>query len=189
MSAVINKSVDSFLKHTLLVLYDYFGSHELRELFKTVVSVDYSSVKVIEVGRCVSAAVKGHHRSDFRRDNGDNVKYHPFGLVSRTAERLDNLKSLDYLELLLTGSGIQLRFQLFGKLFDIYFVEKLFYSLCAHTDAEIVFVFFIHVAIFAFGKHLLLFKRSATRVKNYILRKVEHFFKCAGRDIKYRAHS
>ena len=189
MTTVVYQRVNCFLKHTLLVLYDYFGSHKLRELFETVVSVDDPAIKVVQVGGCVSAAVKRNHRSDFRRDDGDNVKHHPFGLVSGATERFGNLKSLYDLNFLLTRNVVELFFKLFGELFNVYLAEQFFYSLRSHADAEIVFVFFIHIAIFAFGKHLLLFKRSAARIENYILRKVKHLFKRAGRNVKHGCHS
>ena len=102
MTTVVYQRVNCFLKHTLLVLYDYFGSHKLHQFFKTVVSVDNTTVKVVKVRRRISAAVKWNHRSDFRRNYGNNIKYHPFGLVSRTAESFHNFKSLYYLQLLLT---------------------------------------------------------------------------------------
>ena len=82
VSAVVDKCVNSLLQHSLFVSDDNFGSFKLKHLFKTVVSVDNSSVKVVKVGCCVSSAVEHNHRSEFGRNNGDNIHYHPFRLVA-----------------------------------------------------------------------------------------------------------
>ena len=81
-SAVVDESIDGFLKHSLLVTDDDVRSSELAQLLKSVVSVDYSSVQVIEVGCCESASVELYHRSEFRRDYRNNVEDHPLRSVA-----------------------------------------------------------------------------------------------------------
>ena len=46
-ASVVDKSVDRFLKHALLIAHDDVGSVELYKSFKSVVSVYYSAVQVI----------------------------------------------------------------------------------------------------------------------------------------------
>jgi len=48
-SAVVDERVYGFLKHSLLITDDDVRSTELTELFKSVVSVDDSSVQIVEV--------------------------------------------------------------------------------------------------------------------------------------------
>ncbi len=86
VSAVVDKSVNGFLKHSLFVSYDDVGSFKLQHLFKTVISVDNAPVKIVKVGGGVSAAVQHNHRSDIGGNNRNNVQNHPFGLVSRKTE-------------------------------------------------------------------------------------------------------
>ena len=94
-SAVIDKRVDGFLQHSLFVADDDLGRAEFYKFFKTVVSVDNASVKVVKVGSRESAAVELYHRTEFGRDYGQNVQYHPFGTVAALSERLYDFKTFD----------------------------------------------------------------------------------------------
>ena len=67
-SAVVDERVYCFLEHTLFVADDDVGRVKLHQSLKTVVTVDNTSVKVVEVGSRKSAAVKLYHRTDFRRN-------------------------------------------------------------------------------------------------------------------------
>ena len=78
----------------LFVPYYNIGGGKLEKLAETVVSVDYASVKIVQVACGESAAVKLYHGTDFRRNNRNNVENHPFGTVAGRSERLNNLKSL-----------------------------------------------------------------------------------------------
>ena len=91
---VIQKCIDCFLKHSLLVPDDDVGSMEGNESLESVVSVDDSSVKVIEVAGCKAAAVQLDHRSEIWRDDGDDSEDHPLGTVVAVLEVLYNLDSL-----------------------------------------------------------------------------------------------
>ena len=115
MTAVVDKCIDSFLEHSLFVSDDDVGSFQLQHLFKAVVTVDNTSVKVVQVGGSISAAVQHYHRTKIGRDYGNNVQYHPLGLVLGETEGLDDVQSLEELYSLLTcGQILQLVFQLVG---------------------------------------------------------------------------
>ena len=101
-AAVVDKRVYGVLKHSLFVSYNDFGRAVLYEFFKTVVSVDNPSVKVVQIGRGKSAAVELNHRTKIGRNYGNYVEYHPFGAASALAERFDDIQPLDSLLALLT---------------------------------------------------------------------------------------
>ena len=189
VSAVVDECVDCFLKHSLFVLDNDIGSIKLKELFESVISVDNAAIQVVQVGGCESAAVELYHCAEVRRNNGENVHYHPFRLVVGFAERFNYLKSLDDTELFLTACGSQFSLEVSGKLFEVEFLKKLFDRFRTHAYAEIVFVFFIHLMIFRFGEHLLFLKRSITAVKHDVLTEVNNLFEKSGRDIKEQTHS
>ena len=65
------------------------------QLLESVVSVDDSSVEVIEVACGKASAVKLDHRSEIGRDDGNDSQNHPLGAVSAVLEVLDNLDSLE----------------------------------------------------------------------------------------------
>ena len=82
MSAVVDKCVNSFLKHSLFVSNDDVRCFKLQHFLKTVISVDNTSVKVIKVAGCVSSAVQQYHRSDIRWYNRYSLQYHPLRSVA-----------------------------------------------------------------------------------------------------------
>ncbi len=103
--AVVDEGVYRFLKHTLFVADDDVGSARLYHLLKAVVTVYNPSVKVVEVAGREPAAVQLHHRAEFGGQHGKHIQYHPFGTVSRLAERLDNFEPLGGLYLLDAAGG------------------------------------------------------------------------------------
>ena len=115
-SAVVYKCVNSLLKHSFLVANDYFGRAEFKKLLKTVISVDNTSVEVVKVGGCKSAAVELNHRTDIRRNYGDCVKNHPLGTVARRPECLGNFKSFKNTNLFLACRCFKLSEKLGAKL-------------------------------------------------------------------------
>lgn len=124
-AAVVYKSVNGFLKHTLLVADYYLGCAELKELAQTVVSVDNAAVKIVEVARCEAAALELNHGTKLRRNNREHVENHPLGSVAALSERLDNLKALESLGLLLTACVLYLLAQLRGELIEVDFGKEL----------------------------------------------------------------
>ena len=120
MSAVVDKSVNSLLKHSLFVSHDDVRSIEFKHSFKTVVSVDNTSVEVVEVRCCVTSAVKHYHRTEIGRNNGNCVEYHPLRLIARKTECLDYLESLEDLDLLLTcGKSHEFSLEVVSYYFNI----------------------------------------------------------------------
>ena len=157
-SAVVYEGVNRFLQHSLLVADDYFGRMEVEKFFKTIVSVYNSSVKVVEVGRCKSAAVKLDHGTDIRRNYRDNVEYHPFGTVARKSERFNDFKSFEQFKSLLTYGLFKFFFQRSGKFFKVNFFEQFFNRFRAHFGFELIAVTLFHLNVFFFGKSLFLLK-------------------------------
>ena len=89
----------------------------------------------------------------------------------------------------MTACRIQLCFELLGKLFYVYFAEKLLDRLGTHAHAEIVLVFFIHFAIFAFGKKLHLLERRIAGIENDILCEVKYLLEKPRRKIEKQTYT
>ena len=102
-SAVINEGVHCFLQHSLFVSDDDVRRAQLEQSVQTVVSVDDTSVQVVEVGGCESAAVELYHRTNIRRDDRNHIHDHPFRPVAGKSKRLDDFQPSDDTNLLLTG--------------------------------------------------------------------------------------
>ena len=188
-SAVVDKCVNCFLKHTFFVADDDIRSAEFKKSFKTVVSVDNSSVKIVEVGSCKSAAVKLDHRSDIRRNYRNNIEDHPFRTVSGKAESFDNFKTFEKAYTFLAGCILKFFMELCGKGFKVNILEKKLNSFGAHSRLEVFLIFFTHIAVFLLGKKLFLFERSGTGIGDNIACKIKYLFKKSGAHIKDKTHS
>ena len=136
-AAVVDESVNGFLKHTLFVAHDDVGRAEFFEFFETVIAVDDSAIQIVEVAGCKSAAVELDHRTQFGRKHGKHVKHHPFGLVARLTERFDDFETLDRFETFLSDGIIDDVFELFAFFFKVDFHKEFLDSLCTHTHFEV----------------------------------------------------
>ena len=189
-SAVFDEGVDRFLEHSLFVSDDDVGSAQVEQLLQTVVTVDYSSVKIVEVAGRVSAAVERDHRSEFGRKNGENVEDHPFGTGVARTERVDDFESLYSLELTLAGGGVDDLFQILRFLVEVYLCKEFLYSFCAHSDAETsAAVGFESFLVFLIVDDLLLDEICRARVDYDILDKVQYHLDISRRHIERKAYS
>ena len=100
-AAVVEQRVDRFLQHALFVADDDVGRLELHQLLQPVVAVDDAAIEIVQVRRREAAAVERDERTQFRRNDRDDVEDHPLRLVGRLAERVDDLQPLGVLQLLL----------------------------------------------------------------------------------------
>src|SRR5579883_2113889 len=131
--AVIKQSIHGLLQHALFIAHDDIGSVQFDEFLEPVVPVDHAAVEIIEIGSGETAAVERNQRAQLGRNHGDDVQNHPFGLVARFAEALDDTEAFGVLQLLLRRS---LRLHLFADIlterFDIDLFEELFDAFGAH---------------------------------------------------------
>ena len=81
-TAVINQSIYSFLKHTFLIADDDVRRTQLQKTFQTIVTVDNSSVQIIQVRCCKTSTIQLYHRTQIRRNYRDCSHDHPFRFVS-----------------------------------------------------------------------------------------------------------
>ena len=108
-AAVVEQRVDRFLKHALLVADDDVRRAQFDQPLQAVVAVDDAAIEIVEIGRREAAAVERHQRTQIRRDHRHFSEDHPFGLVARLHEGLDDLQAL----------GELLRLELGGRFCDL----------------------------------------------------------------------
>ena len=132
-AAVIKERVHGFLKHALFVAHDDVRRAELHELLQPVVAVDDAAIEVVEVRGGEAAAIEGHERTQFGRQDRDDVENHPLGLVAALAEGFENLEALGVLDALLERRiGLHFLAQLVGELFDFDAAQKFLDGFGAH---------------------------------------------------------
>ena len=175
-ASVVEQRVDRLLEHPLLVAHDDVGRAELEELLETVVAVDDPAVQIIEIRSREPAAIEGNQWTQLRRNDRDHVEDHPFGTVTRLAERIDDLESLGRLELLdLRGLGTHHETQLVGELFDVDTLEELLDRLGTHLRDEDFAVLSLELAELLLGEELLLVENlgNVTRIDHDVRLEVE----------------
>src|SRR3984893_4430778 len=160
-TAVVEQSVNSFLKHALFVTHDYVGRAQLHELLQAVVAVDYATIQIVEIGRGEAAAVQRNERAQLRRKDRDHVKNHPLWLVAALAECFEHFEALGELDALLQRRiSLHLFAQLVGKLFHFDTAQKFLDGFGAHLGVELAGIFFLEFAIFIFEKYFSLTKNG-----------------------------
>ena len=164
-ASVVNKSIYCFLQHTFLVADDNIRSAKLQQSFQTIVSVDDSSVQVVQVRCCKTSAVKLYHRTKIRRDNRNCCHDHPLRTVAGLTEGFHNLQTFDDSGTFLSCCIHKLCLQLLSILFQINGLQKLHYRLCAHSYTEAVSIGLTGILVFLFCKDLFVLKPGISRVQ------------------------
>ena len=125
------------MKHALLVSDDDVWSVKLDKTTKTVVSVDYTTVEIVEIAGRETTTIKWNERTKIRWDNWNHVQDHPLWLVVALLERGKHSKSLS--ELLLLGLRrylLDLLTELSAERVNIDSFEERENSLGAHSRLE-----------------------------------------------------
>ena len=133
---VIDESINSFLKHALLIADDYLGRTQLHKAPQTVVPVDYPAIEVVEVANHEAPAVQldyGPQRRRQYRKDGQNC---PLRLVLTELKRFDQLQPLTDLLTVSSRSTADLLTKLPVQSTQIELLENLQNSLSPHTHLE-----------------------------------------------------
>ena len=145
-TTVVEQGVDGFLKHALFVVEHDFRSAKLDQSLQTVVTVDHTTVEVVEIGGGETATVELHHRAQIRRNDRDHVEHHGFRLVAGGQEGVDDLQTLQGAGLALAGAGVDFLTQLLGSGLQIEVLQALLDGFGAHAAFEVVAVAVFHFA-------------------------------------------
>ena len=183
-AAVVDQGVNSFLQHAFLVAHDDIRCTEVEQALQTVVTVDYTTIEVVEVGRCEAAAIELYHRAQFRRNDRHNIHDHPGWLVAGLAECFHNFQTTDGANLLLTGSRADFLAQNFAHALQIELIEQFLDGFGTHANTEGVAIFFQSIVVFFFGKQTLFRQiRVFTGIEYDVISKVENLFQSTRADV------
>ena len=144
-TTVVEQGIDGFLQHALLVVEHDFRSAELDQSLQTVVTVDHTTVEVVEIGSGETATVELHHRAQIRRNDRNHVEHHGLRLVAGGQEGVDDLQTLQGAGLALAGTGVDLFAQLLGSGFKIEVLQALLNGFGAHAAFEVIAVAVFHL--------------------------------------------
>ena len=141
---VVEQRVHRFLQHPLLVANDDVGRAQLHQPLQAVVAVDDATIEIVQVGRRETPAVERNQRAQVGRNDRHLGQNHPFRLVARMHEGLDDLEPLGEplgLEFALRLGDFD--FQILGDLRQIHAFENLADRLRADHRGEIVLAVFV----------------------------------------------
>ena len=185
---VVQQRVHGFLKHSLLVPDDDVGSVQADEALESVVSVDDSSVQVVEVAGCEPSAVKLDHGSEIWRNDGDDREDHPFRAVVAVAEVLDDLDSLEKALVALGAAFLHLLGKGIGEALEIQIRKEDPDGLGAHHCGEGIAVLLACVDVLLFGEKLLVLELGVAGVHDDVFLIVENALESGLGDVQQQAH-
>src|SRR6187402_29007 len=186
-AAVVEESIDGFLQHALFVADDDLRRMEIHELLEAVVTVDHTTIEVVEIGGSKASTIERNEGAKLRRDHGDHVEDHPLGLVVRTTEGLNDLEPLRVLELLLQALlDLHLLAHFHRELFDLDALQEFLDRFRAHHGLEAGgAVLLIELAEASFVlDDLALFYGRVTGIDDDVRLEVENCFELAQRDVE-----
>ena len=76
------QGINCFLKHTFLIADNDIRSTKLQQSFQTIITINDSSVQIIQVRCRKTSTIQLYHRTKIWRDYRNNIKNHPLRTVS-----------------------------------------------------------------------------------------------------------
>ena len=175
-TAIVEQGVDGFLQHPLLVPDNDIRRAQLDEALEAVVTVDHTTIEVVQVRRRETAAIERHQRTQFRRNDRHDRQDHPLRAVAGCHEVLEQLETLGVLLQLQLGTGFLHVFaDLRAFFFQIHIDQDFAHGLGADAGSEgVLAILVLRVHEFFFGKKLERLQRGQARLDDDIAFKVEH---------------
>src|SRR4030042_416202 len=93
-SPAVDECINSFLKHALLIANDNLRSPQINQASESIITIDYTAVKVIKVAGGESASIQLDDRSKLRGQYREHRQNHPLRLIAATPESFDYPQSL-----------------------------------------------------------------------------------------------
>ena len=155
-TAIVQQRVHRFLQHALFIAGNDLGRFQLQQTAQTTVAVDHAAIQVVQIRGGKTATVQRHQWTQVRRQHGQHVEHHPLGLDTGLFESLQQLEAFGVFLDLQLGTG-RVVAQLFDRAVDIYALQQILDSLCAHLRLELVTVFleFSVIVVFRHDAELL----------------------------------
>ena len=86
---IVYQSINCFLENSLLIAQNDVRSIDFFKLLETVIAVDHTTIKVINIRRSVAPTIKRHHRSNGWWNNRNTHQKHPLRSIAGINHPLD----------------------------------------------------------------------------------------------------
>ncbi|MNK62339.1 hypothetical protein D3C87_815130 [compost metagenome] len=176
-TTVVEQCVDGFLQHTLFVAHDDVRSGQIQQALQTVVTVDHSTIQIVEVGSREATAIQRDQWTQIWRQNRQNGQHHPLWQVAGTLEGFHQLQTLG--QLLDLGFGVGLRnffTQAANLVLQVDSVQQFTDSFGTHAGIEIVAELFQRFEVLLVVEQLTFFKGGHAWIDNDVALEVENAF-------------
>ncbi|AKA27550.1 hypothetical protein PCL1606_61070 (plasmid) [Pseudomonas chlororaphis] len=174
-TTVVEQCVDGFLQHTLFVAHDDVRSGQIQQALQAVVTVDHSTIQIVEVGSREATAIQRDQWTQVWRQNRQNGQHHPLWQVAGTLEGFHQLQTLG--QLLDFGFRVGLRnlfTQTANLVFQVDSVQQLADSLGTHAGIEVVAELFQRFEVLLVVQQLTFLKGGHARIDNDIALEIEN---------------
>ena len=131
-TSIIDKGIYRFLQHTFFVLHDDTRGIQFKQTSQTVVTVDNTTIKIVQVRCRKTSTIQLNHWTKVWWQYWQNVKNHPFWFVTRLIEGIKNVQTTNCFNTFLTSCCLQLFFEFSNFSFQIHLFQEILDSFCTH---------------------------------------------------------
>ncbi|EKD53032.1 MAG: hypothetical protein ACD_61C00176G0002 [uncultured bacterium] len=105
-------------------------------MFETVVTVDHSAVKIVQVGGGKAATGKLNHGTKIGGDNGKGLNYHPLRIDLGVGQAADHLKPFGGSQFFGLRGTVEVLFEFGGEFVQVNFFQSIEESFRTHAGFE-----------------------------------------------------
>ena len=189
-TAVIQQAVNGFLQHTLFIANDDVRSLQFEQTFQTVITIDDSTIQIVQVGRSKASAIQRHQRTKIRRQHRQNFHHHPFRLNARALETFQNFQALgELLDLGIRRSIFEFFAQRFDFVVNVNRAKHFTNSFSTHHGLEVRSELLNLFEVFVFGEQLTALQIRHARIHHAVGFKIKHTFNVTQGDVQNHTHA
>ena len=160
-TTVIQQRVYRLLQHTLLVAHNNFRRLQLKQTFQTVVTVDHTTIQIVQVRSRKTTTVQRYQRTQLWRQHRQYFQNHPLRLDTGLNKGFKNFQTLGVFFDFCFGAG---RFQLSAQRDNfsghIQGAQQRANTLCSHHCRKFIAILFQLGEIVILGQQLAAIKRG-----------------------------
>ena len=93
-AVVVEQSVNRLLQHSFFIANDDFRSIQIHQFPQAVITVDDTTIEVVQVTRGKVTRVQQNQRTQIRGNDGDDVQDHPLRLIVAVANRFHDFQAI-----------------------------------------------------------------------------------------------
>ena len=189
-TTVIKQAVNGLLKHALFVTDDDVRSLQFEQALQTIVTVNHTTVQIVQIGGRKAATVQRHQRTQIRRQHRQYFQNHPLRLNTRALEAFQHLQALgEFLDLRIRSGFFQLLAQGFHFMINVNRSQHFANGFSAHHGLEVRTELLNLFQVFIFSEQLSASQVRHAGINDAIGFKIKHAFDVTQRNIEHHAHA